>query len=373
MTSTDEPALSGTSSTVTDHLVTLLDTYNTLNASTIDELHEEPSPLEFMRNVALNRPFVIRSGASSWPATQKWTAEYLTSTMGATPVQVATTPFGNADAIVEMSDTSSTCDQTDASVEKPDTGTEPPKSAPSRIPELLFVEPHISHLPFASTLSYITSQSLSPSFPAANGPVNYLQTQNDNLRDEYAQLFADVPSSIPFARIALQKDPDAVNFWLGNERSVTALHKDNYQNVYAQIRGKKKFVLLPPVAAPAVGEKELRRGRYEEAEGGEFGLKVVVMEEEERLPVPTWDPVREEVPGNVFGEHVKPMRVTLEEGDMMYLPAMWYHHVSQDVGEEGFSCSVNYWYDMEFAGQFWSTNSLIRDLSMAVTGNVPED
>ncbi|KAF2226038.1 putative phospholipase [Elsinoe ampelina] len=359
--------MTNNTTTIADHLITLLDNYNALNTSIIDELHEEPSPLEFMRHVALNRPFVIRSGASSWPATQKWTAEYLTSTMCATPVQVATTPFGNADAIVEIADTSSTCNQADASVEKPDTASEPSNSPPSMIPEPLFVEPHISHLPFASTLSYITSQSLSPSGPASVGPVKYLQTQNDNLRDEYAPLFADVPSSIPFARIALQKDPDAVNFWLGNERSVTALHKDNYQNVYAQIRGRKRFVLLPPVAAPAVGERDVGRGRYEEDEGGELGLKVVAVEGEERVPVPTWDPLREEVPGNVFGEHVKPMRVTLEEGDMMYLPAMWYHHVSQDVGEEGFSCSVNYWYDMEFAGQFWSTNSLIRDLSMAVT------
>lgn len=58
------------------------------------------------------------------------------------------------------------------------------------------------------------------------------------------------------------------------------------------------------------------------------------------------------------------MYVTLDEGDMMYLPAMWYHKVSQSCGKEGFSCSVNYWYDMDFDGQFWATNSLVRNLAL---------
>ena len=45
--------------------------------------------------------------------------------------------------------------------------------------------------------------------------------ENDNLRGEYDRLFEDVPTSIPFARIALGKEDgagtelDAVNFWLG--------------------------------------------------------------------------------------------------------------------------------------------------------------
>jgi jumonji domain-containing protein 7 len=40
-------------------------------------------------------------------------------------------------------------------------------------------------------------------------------SENDNIRGEYELLFADVPKSIPFARIALGKEPDAINFWLG--------------------------------------------------------------------------------------------------------------------------------------------------------------
>lgn len=37
------------------------------------------------------------------------------------------------------------------------------------------------------------------------------ETENDNLRNEYSSLFSSVEKDIPFARIALQQDPDAIN------------------------------------------------------------------------------------------------------------------------------------------------------------------
>ena len=50
---------------------------------------------------------------------------------------------------------------------------------------------------------------------------------------------------------------------------------------------------------------------------------------------------------------------------MLYLPSMWYHKVSQTAGDEGFVCAVNYWYDMEFAGEHWSQANFVRDVYWA--------
>jgi jumonji domain-containing protein 7 len=44
---------------------------------------------------------------------------------------------------------------------------------------------------------------------------------------------------------------------------------------------------------------------------------------------------------------------------------MWYHKVSQSSGEEGFALAVNYWYDMDFSGGFWTANNFLRDVSNA--------
>lgn len=181
-------------------------------------------------------------------------------------------------------------------------------------------------------------------------------------------LFEDVPKDIPFARIALEKGADAVNFWLGNHRSVTALHKDNYENIYVQIVGQKHFVLMPPVQMPSVNEQSLPRGRYAPREkGGEDLVVQQAAEEAELVPVPTWDPDEPETRPTSYSKLAGPLRVTLSQGDMLYLPAMWFHKVSQTEGDEGFACAVNYWYDMDFAGGFWAGNSFIRDVALAET------
>ena len=72
----------------------------------------------------------------------------------------------------------------------------------------------------------------------------------------------DVESDVPWARVALGRKPDAINFWLGNSRSVTSLHRDNYENIYAQVVGFKHFILLPPVENPCVNEQELPAATY---------------------------------------------------------------------------------------------------------------
>ena len=82
------------------------------------------------------------------------------------------------------------------------------------------------------------------------------------MRNEYSTLFSHVEKDIPWARIALQEDPEAVNLWIGNSRSVTALHKDNYENIYVQIIGEKHFTLLPPLAYACVAERELTPASY---------------------------------------------------------------------------------------------------------------
>ena len=80
--------------TMSAALENLIVSYHELNSSVVDELTSEPSPLEFMRYVARNRPFVVRGGARHWPATQRWNAEYLRNVMGSSKVNVAITPTG---------------------------------------------------------------------------------------------------------------------------------------------------------------------------------------------------------------------------------------------------------------------------------------
>lgn len=167
-------------------------------------------------------------------------------------------------------------------------------------------------------------------------------TENDNLRNEYATLFAHVEKDISWARVALQQQPDAINLWIGNSLSTTALHKDNYENIYVQILGQKHFILLPPLAYACVDERKLPPASFVRTPDRSFEIK---REEGDWVPFATWDPDLPEDEGNgtEYSQYARPVRVTLEEGDLLYLPALWYHKVSQSCSEEGICCAVNYW------------------------------
>lgn len=321
----------------------MITSYHELNSSVPDELTDEPTALEFMRYVHLNRPFIVRGGAKDWAAVQTWNATYLKEVLAGTLVNVACTPLGNADSVLHLDDGS-----------------------------LAFVKPYELQEPFDEAMSRIQQQE-SAHTSAESGCVRYLQTQNDNLREEYISIFEDVPKDIPFTRIALQKPPDAINFWLGNSRSTTALHKDNYENIYVQVSGQKHFVLLPPIEAACVNEQELPAATYQPVGTGTEQLEAQfdppgVSGKPPTVPFSTWDP---DVPGvrpTVASSLSRPIRVTLDRGDMLYLPAQWYHKVKQTCSEEGICVAINYWYDMEFAGGFHCMTSFARDAAKIALG-----
>lgn len=156
---------------------------------------------------------------------------------------------------------------------------------------------------------------------------------------------------------------------IGNSYSVTALHKDNYENIYVQIRGAKHFVLLPPHCQPCVNEQSLRPATYTRKGSNELDLVMDSQDNQDdgNIPFATWDPDRPDQHTTPYSKLAEPMRVTLEEGDMLYLPAMWYvrlpstcpgrptwvltvpaalryHKVSQSCSNEGICIAVNYWY-----------------------------
>ena len=109
-------------------------------------------------------------------------------------------------------------------------------------------------------------------------------------------------------------------------------------------------------------------------------FEIKIEEEAEKVPFATWDPDDGEGRGTKYPKYAAPMKVTLEEGDMLYLPALWpvfhltsgakltqtrYHKVSQSCSEEGICVAVNYWFDMEFSGSFYPLCNFARSVGNA--------
>jgi len=168
-----------------------------------------------------------------------WSLRYLATHCGDRSVSVNVTPDGRADAVKPCAE-----------------------AAGARV----FVKPEERRMPLRDLVAALED----PNGPAAaglNGGVPYLSRQNDSLRQEFASVAGDVPLQGPaFAREALggssAGEPDAVNLWIGDARSLTTAHADPYENVYCVLRGAKRFTLWPPTDAPLLRERPFRTGTH---------------------------------------------------------------------------------------------------------------
>ena len=133
----------------------------------------------------------------------------------------------------------------------------------------------------------------------------------------------------------------AVNFWCGTSRSTTSFHRDHYENLYAVVAGAKAFTLLPPSDAWRMKLKNYPVATYQTS-GGAAELEHTPLA---HLPKLQLQPVLHSPPERVLWSSVQPdqhegiacaecpglepLRVTVSAGEVLYLPAMWWHQVGR--------------------------------------------
>ncbi|CAK9179427.1 unnamed protein product [Ilex paraguariensis] len=294
-----------------------------LGVTPIDRLHAPPTPLQFLRDyISPNKPCIISNAIHHWPATTLWpSTSYLLHTLSSSAVSLHLTPIGRADSLT------------------------PHPTTPS---SLCFASAHVQSTPFDEALMFIRNSNQHSKFVA------YLQQQNDCFRSEYSSLAADCESDIHWASEAIGCLPEAVNLWIGNHLSETSFHKDHYENIYAVITGEKHFLLLPPTDVHRMYIRDYPAAHYIYSQDtGEFALE---LDDPVRYvpwcsvnPYPSPENKEKEVSKfPLFFEGPKPFEVTVNAGEILYLPSMWFHHVRQTPDGSGLTIALNYWYDMPF-------------------------
>ena len=106
-------------------------------------------------------------------------------------------------------------------------------------------------------------------------------------------------------------------FWIGPARTVTPLHSDYDDNIFAQLWGSKRIFLAPPHHDAFLYTKE--------ANPVLFGSPV--------------DPEAPDFDRFPLARQAALVEVIVEPGDMLYVPAGWYHQVRA----LSFSLSANRW------------------------------
>lgn len=274
-----------------------------------------PSSLHFLRDyVAQSRPVLLRGLTSHWPAVQKWhSQEYISSIFPRDHrVTVALTPTGRADAI-EVSQKGRFLTPAEVSM---------------RLTDFFALlnerRPHV---------------------------VPYVQNQNNSLYAEFdsAAFHSDIPKDVEgFGEECFGSVPDASNVWIGDDRSVTSMHQDWYENLYVVVTGEKEFTLVPPWDARLVPKVECLNGTYE-YDSATSTFRTIPCPRGSTTPWIQQDP----------NEVRSVVTVRLRAGDVLYLPAMWFHQVAQrSAGGGMMTVAINYWFDMKFGPLYYMVDFL---------------
>ena len=265
--------------------------------------NEPPTAKDFHRNwISKNLPCVFKNATAHWPALKKWDPHYLKEKIGSKQVTVAVTPNGLADAVTDNK----------------------------------FVLPEERIMKMEDFLD-ITKQDTGDS-------VFYIQKQNSNMTEEFRELMNDIDPNISWAYEALDKEPDAVNFWMGQGKAVTSLHKDHYENLYCVIKGEKIFTLYPPSDRLYIPYENYPVAQYK-YENNQWIIETnKIVGDSSTVPWISVDPLHPNYEVYPQFKHAQPYTCKVQSGDVLYLPSLWFHHVQQS----DLTIAVNYWYDMEF-------------------------
>jgi jumonji domain-containing protein 7 len=213
--------------------------------------------------------------------------------------------------------------------------------------------------------------------------VPYYSRQNDCLRAELGALWKSdfFPDSIEWAAEAFGVGPpDAVNLWIGNQHSTSSMHKDHYENMFYVLEGEKVFTVCPPADAPFLNECECLAGDFI-CSGGEWKVRQQwnassnsdnhdgTTTDDGAVPATVrWiaanvlDPAHYDSKEFPLLRHAHPIEIRVKAGEMLYLPALWFHSVTQTTETLG----VNYWYDMKFDSAAWCYFHFLQQLHVPV-------
>ncbi|MDZ8135359.1 MAG: cupin-like domain-containing protein [Nostoc sp. DedQUE04] len=132
----------------------------------------------------------------------------------------------------------------------------------------------------------------------------------------------------------------SIVLWFGSFGKTTTLHFDEIHNIFAQIRGRKRVILFPPSNYlsfyPPLGES----GSYPH-----FSKINPLIPNLELFPKFPWQ---------------DKIEVILNAGEMLYIPPLWWHHVT-GVDE---NISLSFWYDVKIKDFFQQKRFLSTTLNI---------
>jgi len=133
--------------------------------------------------------------------------------------------------------------------------------------------------------------------------------------------------------------------------------------VYAVVAGTKTFTVLPPVEGVLLGTRLWPHATWTRARAAGSTEPTLVITPSPpstaRVPWTGFDPTASPTSTASKDDRThltRPLTITVPEGFSLYLPAMWYHHVTQSPpsgpGRRHEPCvALNWWFDQSYVGE----------------------
>ncbi|KAL8593411.1 hypothetical protein ACOMHN_060294 [Nucella lapillus] len=267
-----------------------------------------PQPGLFSMDL-LTVPFVVEGILEQWPSKQ-WTVDSLAQALGNRPFRCRLTPHDR---------------------EK--------RTGPVWEAEGEYVECHLHHFSAWSRGEAAQDNPLAPfSLRHYSGYIDYKYM---------CDVFADHPhmlKEVQWSTLGLkEKDGKDSTVWIGSQGASTPCHYDTYGfNLVAQIQGRKRWVLFPPDQSC-----HLYPTRVPYEESSVFSQLELTCPDLHHFP---------------SFKKATPMVITLEEGQVLYLPRHWWHYVTcMDT-----AISINTWVELPEDGESRAHEAVTRLLASSL-------
>jgi hypothetical protein len=214
--------------------------------------------------------------------------------------------------------------------------------------------------------------------------VLYYSRQNDCLRTELSSIWDQMQlphtfdwvqgvfgNTLPMDNII---EPSAINIWIGNECSASAMHKDYYENLYYVASGEKIITLCPPSDVAFLYEQEYISGRFvQDPHDKDTTWKVQLDNQKVHwvgADVTRTDTDRKwQVQKLPLLQYTTPITVRVQAHEMLYIPALWFHHVTQSCE----TIAINYWFEMNFHTPLYTYFHLLQQMQASTNVNPDDD
>eukprot|EP00759_Apiculatamorpha_spiralis_P058081 PhF_6_TR8992/c0_g1_i1/m.14121/K10277/KDM8, JMJD5; lysine-specific demethylase 8 len=128
---------------------------------------------------------------------------------------------------------------------------------------------------------------------------------------------------------------DRLQLWIGAGGQVAPLHHDQWDNVLCQIQGTRNFLLFDPLQVDRLYPKKNLDRHFSQIDPSKNREKLI-----EQYPL--------------FA-HIRTYKATLQAGEIMFIPAMWWHQVHH---HDSVNIAINFWYDTHILGELVYDNVL---------------